>query len=103
MGWNSWNCFEKEIDEKKIRAIADAMVRSGMREAGYEYLVLDEGAIPPFDRKPSETSVFFGIRGFCGQIGGNWSHEKEAFSARIRKFEWQHKQVFRKGRLNARS
>jgi hypothetical protein len=60
------------------------------------------GAIPPFDRKPSETSVFFGIRGFCGQIGGNWSHEKEAFSARIRKFEWQHKQVFRKGRLNAR-
>ena len=42
MGWNSWNCFEKEIDEKKIRAIADAMVRSGMREAGYVYLVLDD-------------------------------------------------------------
>ena len=42
MGWNSWNCFKKEIDEKKIRAIADAMVRSGMREAGYVYLVLDD-------------------------------------------------------------
>ena len=42
MGWNSWNCFKKEIDEKKIRAIADAMVRSGMRDAGYVYLVLDD-------------------------------------------------------------
>ena len=42
MGWNSWNAFEKEIDEEKIRAIADAMVSSGMREAGYTYLVLDD-------------------------------------------------------------
>jgi alpha-galactosidase len=42
MGWNSWNAFEKEIDEKKIKAIADAMVSSGMREAGYTYLVLDD-------------------------------------------------------------
>ena len=62
---------------------------------------IEKGAIPPFDRKPSETSVFFGIRGFCGQIGGNWSHEKEASSARIRGFESQHKYVFGKGRLNA--
>ncbi|NQU22811.1 MAG: NPCBM/NEW2 domain-containing protein [Candidatus Nealsonbacteria bacterium] len=42
MGWNSWNAFEKEIDEKKIKAIADAMVDSGMRDAGYIYLVLDD-------------------------------------------------------------
>ena len=42
MGWNSWNAFEKDIDEKKIKAIADAMVRSGMRDAGYTYLVLDD-------------------------------------------------------------
>ena len=42
MGWNSWNAFEKEIDEEKIRAIADAMVSSGMRDAGYTYLVLDD-------------------------------------------------------------
>jgi len=42
MGWNSWNAFEKDIDEDKIRAIADAMVSSGMREAGYTYLVLDD-------------------------------------------------------------
>lgn len=42
MGWNSWNAFEKDIDEKKIREIADAMVSSGMRDAGYTYLVLDD-------------------------------------------------------------
>jgi hypothetical protein len=63
----------------------------------------ETGAIPLFDGKPSGTSEFFDIRGFSGQIGGNWYHEKEAFPARIRKFELQHKQVFRKGRLNARS
>ena len=43
MGWNSWNAFETDIDEKKIRAIAEAMVSSGMRDAGYTYLVLDDG------------------------------------------------------------
>ena len=43
MGWNSWNAFEVDIDEEKIKAIADAMVTSGMRDAGYEFLVLDDG------------------------------------------------------------
>ncbi|MHC4085971.1 MAG: NPCBM/NEW2 domain-containing protein [Planctomycetota bacterium] len=43
MGWNSWNAFEADIDEKKIKQIADAMVDSGMRDAGYTYLVLDDG------------------------------------------------------------
>ena len=43
MGWNSWNAFEADIDERKIRQIADAMVDSGMRDAGYTYLVLDDG------------------------------------------------------------
>jgi alpha-galactosidase len=42
MGWNSWNCFEKDIDGQKIRAVADAMVHSGMRDAGYRYLVIDD-------------------------------------------------------------
>jgi alpha-galactosidase len=43
MGWNSWNCFLDEIDEAKIKSIADAMVRSGMRDAGYQYIVIDDG------------------------------------------------------------
>ena len=43
MGWNSWNAFEADIDAEKILGIADAMVSSGMRDAGYVYLVLDDG------------------------------------------------------------
>ncbi|MCE1198433.1 MAG: alpha-galactosidase [Marinilabiliales bacterium] len=43
MGWNSWNCFRNEINEKQIHAIADAMVANGMRDAGYQYLIIDDG------------------------------------------------------------
>ncbi len=43
MGWNSWNCFHTNINEAKIKAIADAMVRSGMKDAGYQYIVIDDG------------------------------------------------------------
>jgi hypothetical protein len=42
MGWNSWNYFAKDINEVNIKATADAMVSSGMRDAGYQYLVLDD-------------------------------------------------------------
>lgn len=43
MGWNSWNTFETHIDEKLIRETADLMVSTGLRDAGYEYIVLDDG------------------------------------------------------------
>ena len=43
MGWNSWNIFHGDIDEAQIKGIADAMVASGMRDAGYTTLVLDDG------------------------------------------------------------
>ena len=43
MGWNSWNKFQTNITEKLIMETADAMVASGMKEAGYTYLVLDDG------------------------------------------------------------
>jgi alpha-galactosidase len=42
MGWNSWNIFGCDIDEKKIMEIADQMVATGMLNAGYEYLVIDD-------------------------------------------------------------
>lgn len=42
MGWNSWNIFHEKINENQIKAIADAMVESGMRDAGYIYLNLDD-------------------------------------------------------------
>ena len=43
MGWNSWYVLRTNINEVQIRAIADAMVSSRMRDLGYEYLVLDDG------------------------------------------------------------
>jgi alpha-galactosidase len=42
MGWNSWNIFGGSIDETKIKQIADVMVSSGMKNAGYIYLNLDD-------------------------------------------------------------
>jgi alpha-galactosidase len=42
MGWNSWNHFECAINESIVRETADAMVASGMRDAGYRYLVIDD-------------------------------------------------------------
>jgi alpha-galactosidase len=42
MGWNSWNKFQCEINEDMIRQMADAMVVTGMRDVGYEYLVIDD-------------------------------------------------------------
>jgi alpha-galactosidase len=43
MGWNSWNTFGTSIDEKLIRETADIMVSTGMKDAGYNYIVLDDG------------------------------------------------------------
>jgi alpha-galactosidase len=42
MGWNSWNLFAGRIDDKIVREMADAMVSSGMRDAGYIYLNIDD-------------------------------------------------------------
>lgn len=46
MGWNSWNIFKGNIDEAKIKQIADIMVSSGMKDAGYVYLNLDDNWFP---------------------------------------------------------
>jgi len=43
MGWNSWNTFVTNIDEKLVKETADIMVSSGMAAAGYNYIVLDDG------------------------------------------------------------
>ena len=42
MGWNSWNTFAGDINEELIHGIADAIVETGMRDAGYVYVVLDD-------------------------------------------------------------
>jgi alpha-galactosidase len=43
MGWNSWNTFDLDIDEQLIKETADALITSGMRTAGYKYIVIDDG------------------------------------------------------------
>jgi alpha-galactosidase len=42
MGWNSWNAFDCNINETKIKAAADALVSSGMKDAGYQYVCVDD-------------------------------------------------------------
>jgi alpha-galactosidase len=42
MGWNSWNKFKCDVSEEMIRRQADAMANSGMKAAGYQYIVIDD-------------------------------------------------------------
>jgi len=42
MGWNSWNKFACNVSEQLIRETADAMASSGMKDAGYQYVVIDD-------------------------------------------------------------
>lgn len=42
MGWNSWNKFGCEVSDKLIREMADSIVGTGLREAGYQYVNIDD-------------------------------------------------------------
>jgi alpha-galactosidase len=42
MGWNSWNKFRGQVNDKVVREIADAMVKNGMKDAGYVYVNIDD-------------------------------------------------------------
>src|SRR6202012_4391977 len=61
MGWNSWNLFAGRVTDKDVRAAADAMVTSGMKDAGYIYVNIDDtwqgkrdaqGVMHPNDKFP---------------------------------------------------
>ena len=60
MGWNSWNTFACEIDDKLIRETADLMVLTGMKDAGYQYVNIDD--------------CWHGVRDSCGVIQSNPKH-----------------------------
>jgi alpha-galactosidase len=60
MGWNSYNKFRLQIDDKTVREIADAMVKSGMRDAGYVYVNIDDG----WQGKRDEKGVLQANAGF---------------------------------------
>src|SRR5712675_353207 len=42
MGWNSWNKFAGRVDDAAVRGMADAMASNGMKDAGYQYINIDD-------------------------------------------------------------
>jgi len=42
MGWNSWNTFYCGISENSIKSVADSLVSRGLKDAGYNYIVIDD-------------------------------------------------------------
>ncbi len=42
MGWNSWNTFGEKISETTVKEAANALVSTGLKDAGYTYLVIDD-------------------------------------------------------------
>jgi alpha-galactosidase len=42
MGWNSWNKFGCKVTEDLVKTAADGMVKSGMKDAGYQYVVIGD-------------------------------------------------------------
>lgn len=55
MGWANWNSLGCNYDEETIRNIADRMVSTGMRDAGYRYLIIQECIVPLGHRAPDGT------------------------------------------------
>ncbi len=66
LGWNSWNCWGCAVDEKKIREAADAMVKSGLVEHGWQYINIDDCWMV----KPNESNPTIGgpTRDAAGRI-----------------------------------
>ena len=53
MGWNSWNCWAEAVDADKVKAAADAMVKTGLINHGWTYINIDDcWAIKPGSRDP---------------------------------------------------
>lgn len=82
MGFNTWNTFGENINEQLIKETADKMVELGLRDCGYEYLVIDDcwskrerdpqtGKIVPDEEKfPNDE----GSQRLCPQQGAQIRH-----------------------------
>ena len=100
MGWNSWNHFHGSVDEADVKAAAKAMVTSGMKAAGYKYIIIDdtwqgkrnaEGFIQPNSKFPDMPGLIqyvhslglkFGIYSSpgpktCAGYAGSYGHVKQ--------------------------
>ena len=100
MGWNSWNHFGCKVSDAIVRAQADAMVRTGMKAAGYDYVNIDDcwegvrdsdGFIHPNSKFPDMKALadYVHSKGLklgiysspgpktCGGYEGSYGHEKQ--------------------------
>ena len=103
MGWNSWNALGEDVSEKVVMEIADAFVSSGLKDAGFTYVVIDDywhggrdsvtGLLyPDPDRFPSGIKALadyvhskglkFGIYSdagtkTCGRMPGSYGYEEK--------------------------
>lgn len=100
MGWNSWNYFAGNVTAADVRAAADAMVSTGMRDAGYVYVNIDdtwqgkrdaEGRIHPNARFPDMKALadYVHAKGLklgiysspgpttCAGFAGSYGHEAQ--------------------------
>jgi alpha-galactosidase len=100
MGWNSWNHFATRVTDKDVRAAADAIVASGMKDAGYIYVNIDDawqgkrdanGNIVPNSKFPDMKALadYVHSKGLkigiysspgpktCGGYEGSYQHEEQ--------------------------
>jgi alpha-galactosidase len=100
MGWNSWNHFATRVTDKDVRAAADAIVSSGMKDAGYIYVNIDDawqgkrdaqGNIVPNSKFPDMKALadYVHSKGLkigiysspgpqtCGKYEGSYQHEEQ--------------------------
>lgn len=100
MGWNSWNHFADKVNDADVRAAADAIVATGMRDAGYIYVNIDDtwegqrdaqGNIQPNSKFPDMKALadYVHSKGLklgiysspgpktCGGYEGSYGHEQQ--------------------------
>jgi alpha-galactosidase len=118
MGWNSWNHFHGDVSDAVVRAMADAMVSSGMRDAGYKYINIDdtwEGYGRAADGSIRTNQKFTDMKALCDYVhskglkigiysspgpstcagyDGSWNHEQQdadtyaAWGIDYLKYDW---------------
>ncbi len=117
MGWNSWNKFASRVDDAGIRRMADVMVSSGMKAAGYVYVNIDDtwqgardaqGNIHPNNKFPDMKALAAYVHGkglklgiysspgpnTCAGYEGSYGHEAQdartyaAWGIDYLKYDW---------------
>jgi len=71
MGWNSWNCWARAVDQDKVLRAARAMVASGLRDHGWTYINIDdtwEGARDPVSLALQPNEKFPDLRALCDEV-----------------------------------